>query len=229
MNPNDPNVQLIEAVARQLGQLTSRLVLVGGCATSLLITDLARPPARATVDVDLIVETLSVAGYYQLQSELRERGLKEDPELACRWRLGQLVVDVMPTDERILGFTNRWYQRAAEQSERKLLPSGIALRVISAPLFLATKLEVFHGRGEGDYAASHDVEDIVAVVDGRPELIDEVARADEDVREYLEEEIDGLLGEIRFTSTLGYHLPGDGANQGRIPLILQRFRNIAGI
>lgn len=229
MNSRDPNVQLVEVVAQRLGSLASRVVLVGGCTTGLLITDLARPPARATVDVDLIVETLSLIDYYKLQRDLKALGFKEDPELTCRWRLGELKVDVTPTDERILGFTNRWYGRAMEQAQRRSLPSGRQIKVISAPLFIATKLEAFYSRGNGDYGASHDIEDIVAVVDGRMELVAEIASADQDVRSYIQQELDGLLGELAFTSTLAYHLAGDDANQKRIPLIIQRLRDIAGI
>jgi hypothetical protein len=35
--PGDPNVQLVELVAAALGDLREELVLVGGCAASLLI------------------------------------------------------------------------------------------------------------------------------------------------------------------------------------------------
>lgn len=229
MNPRDPNVQLVEVVARQLGPLTEKLVLVGGCTTGLLVTDLARPPARATIDVDMIVETMSLTSYYKLQDELRAAGFKEDPELTCRWRLGDLRVDVMPTDEQILGFSNRWYQRVLEQAQQYQLPSGTLIKVVSPPLFVSTKLEAFYSRGNGDYGISHDIEDIVTVVDGRPELSGEVACADADVKSYLEEEVDALLAEIAFTSTIAYHLPADGANQGRVPIILKRLREIAGI
>jgi hypothetical protein len=48
------------------------------------------------------------------------------------------------------------------------LPSGAGVRSVSAPYFLATKLEAFDGRGSGDYLTSHDIEDLVAVIDGRP-------------------------------------------------------------
>jgi predicted nucleotidyltransferase len=229
VNPRDPNVQLVEIVAKQLGQLAEKLVFVGGCSTGLLITDTARPPARATVDVDLIVEMVSLPSYYQLQEELKRIGFTEEPEVICRWRLGELKVDIMPTDGSILGFTNRWYERAVQQAHHYNLPSGTPIRLVSPPMFVATKLEAFYGRGKGDYAASHDIEDIVAVVDGRPELISEIAGSDADVRSYLGEEVDALLGDIAFTSTLNYHLPGDEANQLRIPEILQRLRNIAAI
>lgn len=47
MNPNDPNVMLLEVVAARLGAaLRERLVFVGGAVAGLLITDPAMPPAR---------------------------------------------------------------------------------------------------------------------------------------------------------------------------------------
>lgn len=59
------------------------------------------------------------------------------------------------------------------------------MRVVAPALFVATKLDAFHGRGGGDIVASHDLEDIIAVVDGRPEIVSEVAAASTDVRVYI--------------------------------------------
>ncbi|MGD1982311.1 MAG: hypothetical protein PVF93_00240 [Chromatiaceae bacterium] len=98
---------------------------------------------------------------------------------------GAVILDVMPTDTRILGFGNRWYSpalRAAVSVER---PSGAGVRSVSAPYFLTTKLEVFDGRGNGDYLTSHDIEDLVAVIDGRPELLRELAESADDLKDYL--------------------------------------------
>lgn len=54
MNPNDPNVQMLDVVAQRLGdELSSRLVFVGGAVAGLLITDPAQPSIRPTEDVDL--------------------------------------------------------------------------------------------------------------------------------------------------------------------------------
>jgi hypothetical protein len=55
MNPLDPNVQQLQLVARALKDLREKLVFVGGCVTGILITDTARPPVRATQDVDLLI------------------------------------------------------------------------------------------------------------------------------------------------------------------------------
>ncbi len=229
MNPNDPNVALVELVVQRLGALSERFVFVGGSATGLLITDDARPPVRATKDVDLIVEIASLVSYYDLQDDLKRIGFREDPEQICRWRVGDLKVDVMPTQEGILGFSNRWYPQAARQADRIRLPSGADIRLVSPPLFVATKLEAFYGRGGGDYGASHDMEDIVTVVDGRSELANEVAGCDAEVRTYIVNEIDELLGDEQFVETLSWHFAGDAANQSRVPEVIRRFRRLAEI
>src|ERR1700723_388586 len=78
MNPRDPNVQQLQLVAQALGHLREKLVFVGGCATGILITDDARPPVRATQDVDLIAEITTKAKLYELGSELRNLGFQED-------------------------------------------------------------------------------------------------------------------------------------------------------
>jgi hypothetical protein len=94
MNPRDPNVQQLQLVAQALGHLREKLVFVGGCATGILITDDARPPVRATQDVDLIAEITTRAKLYELGSELRNLGFREDQtaDVVCRWRLGNLKV-----------------------------------------------------------------------------------------------------------------------------------------
>ena len=62
MNPNDPNVQLLDIVADRLGDdLCGRLVFVGGALAGLLITDPAQPAIRPTEDVDLIAQVIASA------------------------------------------------------------------------------------------------------------------------------------------------------------------------
>jgi predicted nucleotidyltransferase len=230
MNPNDPNIQAVQVVAKALGELLDEFVFLGGCAAGLLITDMGRPPVRATKDIDLITEVASRADYYRLSEKLRQLGFREArDEVICRWNYGNLKVDIMPTDEKILTFSNRWYPDAVSKAGQIQLPNGVNIRVVSAPHFLATKLEAFHGRGKGDYGASHDIEDMVSVVDGRPEIMQEVASSDEPLRLFLEEEFDALLGDKQFTETLSWHLPGDAASQGRVPLVIERFVKIAGL
>lgn len=230
MNTNDPNVSIVELVADALGDLRSELVLVGGCSVGLLITDRARPAVRQTVDVDLVAEVASLGDYYEgLSPRLRARGFVENGEHMCRWTKGGLIVDVMPTKEILGHSVNRWYEIAVQSAQKHTLPSGLEILVVSAPMFLLTKLEAFHSRGNGDYLGSSDMEDIINVVDGRPELIEEVRQSSSDVQSFLEEEFDSLLADEVFSELLPGHLPGDEASQGRVPLIIQRLRQLAGL
>jgi hypothetical protein len=164
----DPNRALFESIVRLLAPVLDELVFVGGCTTGLFITDPAAGAIRPTKDVDAIVDVTSYAKYTALSERLRQLGLAEDSSPGaplCRWRRGDLIVDVMPIDERVLGFSNRWYPRAIETAQT-LDIAGHNIRVVTPALFVATKLEAFHGRGGDDVSASHDLEDIIAVVDG---------------------------------------------------------------
>lgn len=150
MNPNDPNVVMLEIVAKRLGAaLRQELVFVGGAVAGLLITDPALPAIRPTEDVDLIVQVLAHADYYKVEQALMAQGFSQDLRQEapiCRWKVDAVTVDVMPTLEKVLGFSNRWYPHALQSAEAVTLPSGTSIRMISAAMFLATKLEAFAGR-----------------------------------------------------------------------------------
>ena len=227
---NNPNLEILETTVDLLGPLAADMVFVGGCATGLLISDPGAPPIRATQDVDVIVEVASLHEYHRLSASLRERGFKEDSGRdapICRWRGPGVILDAMPTRREILGFGNDWYRAAAEAAVNVALPSGSSIRMVTAPYFLVTKLAAFDGRGKGDYLMSHDMEDVVAVLDGRPQVVDEVRQADKALREELARRFAELLADAKFEAALPGHLPGDALNQTRVPLVRERIEQIA--
>jgi predicted nucleotidyltransferase len=229
-NPNDPNVQQVQLVVNALGALADRVVLVGGCATGLLITDTTRPPVRATQDVDLVAEVATKTEYYALADELRTLGFQENPgEVICRWRYGALAIDIMACSDDVLGFSNRWYADAVKAAEPVTLPEGRAIRLITAPYFIATKIEAFYDRGNGDFVESRDIEDIINVVDGRPSLSAEIAATNDPVREYLKDEIDDLIATEAFVDSLPGHLRPNTLDQQRVGEVLGQLRRIAGL
>ncbi|MDQ7000840.1 MAG: hypothetical protein Q9M12_08175 [Mariprofundus sp.] len=136
-----------------------------------------------------------------------------------------MKVDVMPTDSAILGFSNRWYAAAMLSAQNMRLPAGIDIRMVTAPFFLATKLEAFYGRGNGDYMVSHDLEDMIAVLDGRASIVSEVGNSGE-VGLSLAEAFQRLLVLDAFHDALPCHLPADAASQRRAPVVLQRMSDI---
>lgn len=231
MMATDPNIATLELMVAALGDLCNELVLVGGCSVGLLITESARPPVRHTVDVDLVAEVVTLQGYYAIADRLRECGFQEDAsaEHLCRWRKGELILDLMPSEEGVFNHsTNRWYPSVVRHAQRVKLPSGNEINTITGPLFLATKLDSFHDRAKGDYT-HHDMEDIINVVDGREELIAEVAEANAEVREYIRDEVDDLLADQAFVDSIPLLLLPDAANQARYALIVGKLRELAGL
>jgi hypothetical protein len=231
MNPNDPNVAKVELIAQALGDLREQVVFVGGCAVGLLLTDPAAAPPRVTYDVDLVAEVAALRGYHRLESELSRRGFTRDMAAEapiCRWRYQRLEVDLMPTDPAVLGFANRWYPLAVSGAQRVQLPSGTAIRLIGAAAFVATKFEAFADRGRDDLLGSHDAEDIINLVDGRPELAGEVECAPHEMRHYLAERFGALLTRPGFADTLIGMIAPDETLAERVQTVLQRVTLLAG-
>ncbi|QEE30637.1 hypothetical protein FTW19_23175 [Terriglobus albidus] len=84
-------------------------------------------------------------------------------------------------------------------------------------------MEAFRGRGNMDYQASHDLEDFVAVIEGRETLMQEIAASPQDLRDYLAEAASALLAESRFLDVL----PGFVLDSERVPIIEERLAMIA--
>lgn len=180
---------MLKTVAVALGdELRERLVFVGGCTTALYITDpITLEAVRATDDVDLIVDLDGFAEWAELMDQLRLRGFSEAPDdnVICRMKLGELKVDFMPDDESILGFSNRWYAKGIETAVPEALEDTLVIRRLTPPLFVATKLEAYRGRGDSDLIGSRDAEDILVLVDGREELVEEITVVDPEIRTYI--------------------------------------------
>ena len=227
----DPNRALFESVVRLLAPVLDELVFVGGCTTGLFITDPAAGAVRVTKDVDAIVDVTSYAKYALLAERLRRLGLVEDSTPGaplCRWRQDSLVVDVMPTDASLLGFSNRWYSTAIQTAQHIRLARQ-TVQVVTPTLFIATKLEAHRGRGRGDVFMSHDLEDIVAVVDGRPEIVADVAGSTAGIRAYIASEIRAHLNDPNFMEALSGFLLPDRASQQRRSLLEERLRSISAM
>ncbi len=186
----------LEVAADLLGPLLQDVVFVGGATVHLWLTEPGAPPARATEDVDVICEVATRAEYYRLGERLRERGFAEaaDESVLCRWRSAEprLVLDVMPTDPAILGFSNEWYEEAISSAATVALDSGTEILAATPVPLVATKLCAWKGRGRGDLLRSLDVHDVLTLMDGRAELVEEVLAARPPLRAYIKDELAGL-------------------------------------
>lgn len=223
---------LVETVARCLGPLREEVAFLGGAVTTLYLSDPAAPEVRATMDVDVIVEVASRLEYYRLAERLTELNFREvtdEGAPVCRWKVAGVLVDVMPTGTDVLGFSNRWYSEAFASASPFPLADDLVIRLVTPPHFLATKIEAFRSRGRGDFLASHDMEDIVAVLDGRKEIVDEVADSGAALRAFLGEAFTKLLSHRAFLDAVSGHLPPDEASQARAAVVVERVGEIAAL
>lgn len=219
------NKELLILVANKLQEMCDEVTFVGGAVIGFLITDPAAPDVRFTVDVDCIINIVTHSDYYKVSKKLREKGLKEiivGDHPICRWDCDGVLVDIMPTDNSILGFSNRWYKNAMLHSIAKQISPNRAIKIISAPYFIATKLEAFSDRGKNDYLTSHDLEDIIALLDGRPEIAKDIATSDNAVKDYISNSFAELLNNKNFMYALPGHLNYTSESEGRKDIVAER-------
>lgn len=223
------NKELLLAVCSEIQPILDQLVLVGGCATELLITDTAAPATRPTLDVDMVVKVASLVEYYKLEEQLRALGFaqtQDDQGVICRWNKNNLLLDLMPTDENILGFTNSWYSLAVEYAEHISI-DGLQLNYIPGPIFIATKIEAFDSRGDNDYVLSHDMEDAISVIDGREDIVTEIENSPDTIRDFLSKRFELFMDDFSFEEALPGYLPPDVAGQGRLDSLISKLEKIS--
>lgn len=228
----DDQQTMLRQVARALGSdLLDQVVFVGGCTTGLLLTDeFTREQVRSTEDVDLVISVMSYGDWQQFKEALKKQGFQEPSSMdegmpTCAMKLGELRVDLMPDHGKVLGFSNRWYPLALKTAEPISLDEDLSIHVVTPPLFAATKLEAYKGRGEGDPLSSHDIEDILNLVDGRPELLAEVQATDERLQTYIAAELSELLRQDDF----GYAVQSQAGDPDREALLFERLEILAGV
>ena len=230
MKQHSIHADMIKMVAERLGPLRAKVVFLGGSATGFHITDRAEPEIRATKDVDVIVEVTSIVGYHRLEKTLGKLGFFQKMHIddpICRWYIADFVVDIMPTDENILGFSNRWYLPAIKNAVTIELEPNLEIKIVTAPYFLGTKLDAYFGRGMGDYLTSHDMEDIINLINGRVELLEDIKDSEPDLKAFIIKSLQGFLEDELFLEALPGHLLPDRASQGRRSIILERIKKIA--
>lgn len=231
--PHSANEKMLLIVASNLPEeLKDQVVFLGGSVVSLLITDTAFSGIRTTRDVDLIVDASGRAKFHNIEESLRKAGfsqiLDDDPPVICRWRIKSVVVDVMPCDEEILGFSNKWYKEAIKNFTLVNL-AGTDIRVVSAPYFIATKIEAFLGRGNNDFFSSSDLEDIITILDGRSKIVSEIRSADKKLQNYIARNFAAWLQNKNFINALPGLIAPDPASKDRVGWLIDKIRAVAEV
>lgn len=223
-------IQQLELLAEKLGDLCEEVVVVGGCSPALILDINTAPDLRPTDDVDVMVQADNYGRYFGFIERIKERGfIEREGDPIGRYTSDELVVDVMPTEADVLGFTNKWYKEAFSKAVYRELPSGNSIKTVTSVYFIATKFEAFRDRGKNDLMASPDLEDIITMMVETPTFEEELRDADTDVQEYISDQFKKLLSDENYPHFLSAHLRGDEASQAFLPELRQLIEKIASL
>ena len=208
------NIVRIKAVADALKDIKDLVVFVGGATVELYADKTIAIESRPTDDVDVIIELASYGGYSQLDKTLRKIGFVNDVEsgVICRYRIQGIIVDVMPTDHKVIGFSNRWYSEGFKNAISYALDNGVEIKIFSLPYFIASKIEAFRSRGKNGYRTSKDFEDIVYIFDTNSGIADELMSVRE-LREYFKDEFGRMLNDPYLGEGIFCHLGPPSAEE----------------
>jgi len=201
------NIIRIKAINNLLGNLSGKFVFVGG-ATVSLYSEKMTSEVRPTNDIDILIELMSYTEYAKLEEILRAMGFVNDTEsgVICRYKIQGIIVDIMPTSDSPLGFSNKWYPEGYKNAIEYFIDDENSVKIFTAPYFIASKLEAFKGRGKNDGRTSSDFEDIVFILENRPKVWREFAGAPVELRKYLKVEFEKLLKNKFFIEWIESHV-----------------------
>ncbi len=223
-------IEAMRIVAKRLQSIDVPFAFVGGAVIGVLVDRPELTEIRPTKDLDVIVEIATLVDYYALEERLRSSGFQHDTAEGapiCRWIIDECRVDVMPTTSAPLGMNSKWFPEALATAQTRDLGEGCSANVILPALFLATKLEAFKDRGHEDYYASHDLEDIITLVDGRASIVGDVIDSPEPIRGFVGACVSEILRQPDFQDAFPGHL--SALSRTRAPLVRGRLQAIADL
>ena len=188
MNDNAASSQRrLEEVARAVSTLTNRLVFTGGATVPLLVDR----SAGRTEDAEAPVTAISYSSRDRLRPELRNLGLESATNrnsTEC-WRTpnGQ-AFEITAHEDDESKYSNPWYAYSLDCTTTAQLMPLLTIRIAGAPACLAAAWwDAVHSDGE-----SENLIDVVTLVHGRAVIVDEIAGAPLEVRNFLA----GVAGQL---------------------------------
>jgi len=226
------DIKALAHIARRFHPINEKFAFIGGAIIPLLLDEPLVTAIRHTKDIDIIIEIVSRLEFFRLEERLRSLGFKHDMSEGapkCRWIVDGVIVDVMPVSGEAAEWRSKWFPEALAASEKVKLNEKVTANIITAPFFIATKLEAFFDRGNKDFYASVDLEDIITVLDGRSSILKEINNLPHPLHSYLSNQFAELIKDPDFIECLPGHLLPDTASQERLPFLLKLLHQLATI
>lgn len=201
---------------------------LGGSVLSLLVNDPLADAIRVTKDVDIIANVRTRKEFHQEERELESRGFHHDTSEdapICRWVTDDIVVDVLPVREEVLGWKSQWFEEALH-SATSITIDGHIVKIISAPFFVALKLEAFEDRGKGDFICSTDFEDVICLFNGRNTITDEIL-ADPVIGQGIAEKFSRYIKSTDLEDAVSGFVQTESNPDARFTAIMSAFKRLA--
>jgi len=195
MNRTDQYIA-IQKVAKALGILNEQVAFVGGAVVGIYVDDPAAEDVRPTDDLDITMAIVSLHELEAIRETLTQKGFTQSAvdNVICRFRYEGIKVDVMNTQALGWAPANRWFAPGFAQRE-SIKVMDVRISVLPLPYFMASKFDAFNDRGINDPRSSHDLEDLVYILDNRTDVEEQLNMAPTDVKPFLVEQLRSILSE----------------------------------
>jgi predicted nucleotidyltransferase len=219
------NIAVVAEVAQALKDIKQDMVFVGGAVVSLYTDDPAADEIRPTQDIDMTLNIVNLSHWEKVQAQLAALGFHPDPygHAICSYKYKDIPVDIMAAEDGTLGPTNRWYKIGFENLWTAKAKDQ-EIFILSAPCYLATKFEAFNDRGT-DYRTSHDMEDIIYVLDNRINILEEIAKDDTRIAQFIKEQLQNLINKGLMQEVLMAHIHPLMIEE-RLPIVEEKIMQI---
>ena len=200
------NIAVVAEIAVALKELKDQVIFVGGSVVSLYTDDPAADDIRPTADIDITVKLMNQGNYLQMQKRLSSLGFKLDMtgHSICSYKYKDIPVDIMSTEDMPLIPSSIWF-RLGLDTLQTVKVNNVDIQILSVPYFLATKFKAFNDRGV-DYRTSHDIEDIIYILDNRINIVNEINQADSEVKEFIKSELQKIIDNNALEEIIAAHV-----------------------
>lgn len=219
------NIAVVAEVAEALLDIKEQMVFVGGAVVSLYTDDPAADEIRPTQDIDMTLHIVNIGHWVKVQEQLAAVGFHPDPfgHAICSYKYKDIPVDIMATEDGPLGPANRWY-KIGFKNLWTAKAKDQEIKILSAPCYLATKFEAFNDRG-ADFRTSHDIEDIIYVLDNRIGIVEEIQKDDYRIATFIKDQFQKIISKGMMQEVLIAHIHPLMLEE-RLPIVEEKINQI---
>ncbi|MFT5217410.1 MAG: putative nucleotidyltransferase [Flavobacteriales bacterium] len=219
------NIAVVAEIAEALQHFKDTVVFVGGAIVSLYTDDPAADEIRPTQDVDMTLNVINLGEWRIIQEELSELGFHPDPfgHAICSYKYNDIPVDIMAAEDGPLGPANKWF-KIGFNNLWTVMAADQEIRILDAPCYLATKFEAFKDRGK-DYRTSHDIEDIIYIMDNRTTIVEEVNESKDSIKAFIKDQLLKIVNLGVMEEVLASHIH-PFMIEGRLPIVEKKINLI---